>query len=103
MVEQTQTLLGKRERPTETNEKPWFKENKNEQTGEMAGKPVCEYELKNGLRFVKPYNHEFVTFCKRRWIGKPLIEVYSAEFKAYSEKYYREAIADGRITINAKT
>lgn len=27
------------------------------------------YELKHGLRFVKPYNHEFTTFVKRRWIG----------------------------------
>jgi hypothetical protein len=100
MVESKESLLGKRkERPTGDSDKPWFKEDKEVKEGETAG----QYELKNGLRFVKPYNHEFVTFCKRRWIGKPLIEVYSLEFKAYSEKYYSEAIADGRITINAKT
>jgi hypothetical protein len=95
MVESKASLLGKRkERPAEDGEQPWFKDKEVSAAG--------SYELRNGLRFVKPYNHEFVTFCKRRWIGKPLIEVYSSEFKAYSEKYYAEAIDDGRITINAK-
>ena len=26
------------------------------------------YEVRDGLRFVKPYKHEFKTFAKRRWI-----------------------------------
>jgi hypothetical protein len=27
------------------------------------------YEIKDGLRFVRPYEHEFVAFVKRRWVG----------------------------------
>ena len=27
------------------------------------------YEVKDGLRFVKPYEHEFVAFVKKRWVG----------------------------------
>lgn len=60
------------------------------------------YELKHGLRFVKPYDHEFTTFVKRRWIGSSLLDVFCAEFKAYSQDYYTKAISEGRITCNGK-
>lgn len=60
------------------------------------------YEVKHGLRFVKAYTHEFTTFAKRRWVGKSLLDVFSAEFKAYSTSYYEEAIAKGMILCNGK-
>jgi hypothetical protein len=39
-------------------------------------KPEDVYFFVNDLRCVKPYPHTFGTFCKRRWIGQKLVEVY---------------------------
>lgn len=60
------------------------------------------YELRDGLRFVKQYSHEFKTFAKRRWIGQKLLDVFKEEFKAFSPEYYTNAIIDGKITVNNK-
>lgn len=60
------------------------------------------YEIRDGLRFVKPYEHEFVAFVKRRWVGQTLIDVFSKEFKAFSKSYYTGAIGSSRITLNGK-
>ena len=43
------------------------------------------YFFKNGLRLVKPYNHEFVTFTKKRWLKDTLLNVYSREFLAHTK------------------
>ena len=61
------------------------------------------YEIRGNLRFVKSYKHDFKTFAKRRWIGEKLIDVFTTEFKAFSSKYYVEAIEKGKITVNDKT
>ena len=61
------------------------------------------YEIRGNLRFVKAYKHDFKTFAKRRWIGVKLIEVFTSEFKAFSTKYYTNAIEIGKITVNDKT
>ena len=50
------------------------------------------YYFRNGLRFVTQYSHEFSCHAKRRWIGQNLLKIYSQEFKAFSESYYRDAI-----------
>jgi len=52
---------------------------------------------------VRPYEHEFVAFVKRRWVGQTIIDVFSREFKAFSKQYYIEAIATGKITVKGKT
>jgi RluA family pseudouridine synthase len=54
------------------------------------------------LRFVKPYDYEYKTWCKMRWRDKPLYDVFSTEFKAYSADYYRDALETGKITISGK-
>jgi hypothetical protein len=58
MVESTKaecltTILGKRKKP---------------EADVVLADESC-YEIKDGLRFVKPYEHEFVAFVKRRWVG----------------------------------
>lgn len=58
------------------------------------------YVKEKGLRFVKTYSHDFISFAKKRWIGQSLIDIYCKEFKAYSNQYYEEAIQSGRITVN---
>ena len=54
------------------------------------------------MRIVKEYPYDFVSFAKKRWIGKSLIDIYLKEFKAFSRVYYEEAIIEGRITVNGK-
>lgn len=46
------------------------------------------YKIENGLRYVLPYQHQFKTFTKGRWIGKSIYEVFVSEFKAFSPEYY---------------
>lgn len=60
------------------------------------------YEHIRPFRFVRPYEHEFRTHCKKRWIKRKLIDVLVDEFRAYSKNYYLQAIEEGRLTINDK-
>src|SRR5271156_363616 len=91
------SLLGKRKNREPKNKKKNSSKNKEESKcgdGNSALKPV--YTFKNGLRFVETYNYEYATFAKKRWIGQQLFDVYAKEFKAFSKKYYEDAIVDGR-------
>jgi hypothetical protein len=63
---------------------------------------VPVYIKERGLRFVQSYSHEFVSYAKKRWIGQTIFDIYLKEFKAFSKKYYEEAIIGGRITVNNK-
>jgi 23S rRNA-/tRNA-specific pseudouridylate synthase len=83
-------VLGKRLKPLEAEPEP-------------AELDDTIYELKDGLRFVKPYEHQFIAFAKRRWCGERMIDVFAKEFKAYSQDYYTTAVEHGKITINGKT
>lgn len=87
MVEKS-TVLGKRERSKSP----------------QSDQPLDDkcYTINGLFRFVKPYNHEFTTFAKRRWVGQSLLEVFSREFKAFSTNYYTEAIKNGKIRVNGK-
>uniref|UniRef100_A0AAV2JBU7 Pseudouridylate synthase RPUSD2 n=1 Tax=Knipowitschia caucasica TaxID=637954 RepID=A0AAV2JBU7_KNICA len=58
------------------------------------------YYFENGLRKVRPYYHDFKTYCKGRWIGKTLMEVFKSEFRAESMEYYQRAAEEGRIRLN---
>ena len=91
-------ILGKR------THKEVEKDREDQKAAELVAPDAVEsqYTLRGGLRFVKPYRHEFKTFAKRRWIDKKLLEVFQVEFKAFSKEYYNKAIIDGMITINGK-
>lgn len=58
------------------------------------------YYFEGGLRKVHPYYFEFKTYCKGRWIGKTLLEVFKSEFRAESIDYYQKAAKEGRILLN---
>jgi len=47
-----------------------------------------EYFSDGIFRYVKPYEHLYVTYIKRRWINSELLQVLHREFKAYSLEYY---------------
>ncbi|KAI5616819.1 RNA pseudouridylate synthase domain-containing protein 2, partial [Silurus asotus] len=58
------------------------------------------YYFEKGLRKVHPYYFDFKTYCKGRWIGKTLLEVFSSEFRAEPLDYYEKAVKKGRIRLN---
>ncbi|XP_076021721.1 pseudouridylate synthase RPUSD2 isoform X2 [Genypterus blacodes] len=58
------------------------------------------YYFEGGLRKVHPYYFDFKTYCKGRWIGKSLLEVFESEFRAESIEYYQKAAKEGRIRLN---
>jgi len=47
-----------------------------------------EYYFEDGLRRVVPYNYTYNTFCKERWRGKTLIDIFLEEFRDRPEEYY---------------
>ncbi|CAH3139265.1 unnamed protein product, partial [Porites lobata] len=75
----------------ESNRKPGFDQNLLEET-------TCY--VKNGLRHVHPYYFTFTTYCKGRWVGRTLMEVFKEEFRSETEEYYEKAIKAGKITVN---
>nr|XP_056707231.1 pseudouridylate synthase RPUSD2 [Euleptes europaea] len=58
------------------------------------------YYFEGGLRKVRPYYFDFQTYCKGRWLGKSLRDVFSDEFRAQSLEYYRAAASAGRLRLN---
>lgn len=58
------------------------------------------YYFEGGLRKVYPYYFDFKTYCKGRWIGKSLLEVFKSEFRTESIEYYQRASKEGRIRLN---
>lgn len=58
------------------------------------------YYFEGGLRKVQPYYFDFKTYCKGRWIGKSLLDVFKSEFRAESIEYYQKAAKEGRIRLN---
>ncbi|TKS86623.1 RNA pseudouridylate synthase domain-containing protein 2 [Collichthys lucidus] len=58
------------------------------------------YYFEGGLRKVCPYYFDFKTYCKGRWVGKTLLEVFKTEFRSESIEYYQRAAKEGRIRLN---
>nr|XP_002128102.1 RNA pseudouridylate synthase domain-containing protein 2 isoform X2 [Ciona intestinalis] len=61
-----------------------------------------EYYFENGFRKVHPYYFDFNTFCKGRWLGKTLREVYTTEFSLYPIEHYERAVLEGGVKVNLK-
>lgn len=60
------------------------------------------YFLENGLRRVAPYHYTYNTYCKQRWRGREILDIFAAEFRDRSRGYYKKAIETGQIVINGK-
>lgn len=58
------------------------------------------YYLSEGLRRVAPYHFTYNTFCKERWRGREILDIFASEFRDRSRDYYKRAIETGSITIN---
>ncbi|PWY88947.1 pseudouridine synthase [Aspergillus heteromorphus CBS 117.55] len=60
------------------------------------------YYFEGGLRRVKPYHFTYNTYCKERWRGRELVDIFLSEFRDRPAEYYRNALASGHITVNGK-
>jgi len=60
------------------------------------------YYLEDGLRKVTPYHFTYNTFCKERWRGREILDIFSSEFRDRPAEYYEQAIIDGRVVLNGK-
>lgn len=60
------------------------------------------YYLENGLRRVAPYHFTYNTFCKQRWRGRGILDIFASEFRDRTREYYKEAIETGQISVNGK-
>lgn len=46
------------------------------------------YYLENGLRRVLPYHYTYNTYCKERWRGRELLDIFATEFRDRPMEYY---------------
>ena len=60
------------------------------------------YILSDGLRRVAPYHFTYNTFCKERWRGREILDIFACEFRDRTREYYKNAIETGQIAINGK-
>ncbi|KAK2737933.1 hypothetical protein FQN55_000837 [Onygenales sp. PD_40] len=60
------------------------------------------YYLEGGLRRVKPYHYTYNTYCKERWRGRTLMDIFGTEFRDRPREYYEAAISSGHVCINGK-
>ncbi|KAL7623440.1 DRAP deaminase [Parahypoxylon ruwenzoriense] len=58
------------------------------------------YYLENGLRRVAPYHFTYKTWCKERWRGRKLLDIFDSEFRDRPLAYYKNAMETGQIRVN---
>ena len=46
------------------------------------------YYLEDGLRKVHPYHYTYNTYCKERWRGRELLDIFTTEFRDRPQAYY---------------
>jgi tRNA pseudouridine synthase 9 len=46
------------------------------------------YYFEDGLRKVAPYHFTYNTYCKQRWRGRELLDIFSSEFRDRPLEYY---------------
>ena len=60
------------------------------------------YVIEDGLRRVEPYHFTYNTWCKERWRGRTIIDVFESEFRDRPLEYYRNAMMTGQIRVRGK-
>ncbi len=77
------------------------------------------YFLEDGLRKVVPYHFTYNTYCKQRWRGRELLDIFASEFRDRPKEYYvmlfclfrsnafanmsqKDAIERGKVVVNGK-
>lgn len=57
------------------------------------------YYLEEGLRKVHPYHYTYNTYCKERWRGRELLEIFTTEFRDRPQAYYVKASYSSVVCI----
>lgn len=60
------------------------------------------YLFEDDLRRVKPYHFTYNTYCKERWRGRSLIDIFESEFRDRPVEYYRNSMVRGDIYVNGR-
>jgi tRNA pseudouridine synthase 9 len=60
------------------------------------------YYLEENLRKVTPYHFTYNTYCKERWRGREILDIFTSEFRDRPAEYYEQAIKEGRVVLNGK-
>jgi tRNA pseudouridine synthase 9 len=60
------------------------------------------YYFENGLRRVAPYHYTYNTWCKERWRGREVLDVFESEFRDRPISYYKHAIETGQVCVDGK-
>lgn len=60
------------------------------------------YYLERGLRRVAPYHYTYNTYCKQRWRGREILDIFASEFRDRPREYYKRAIEEGLVVLNGK-
>jgi tRNA pseudouridine synthase 9 len=68
-------------------------------SGDLWPRP---YIIDDDLRRVEPYHYTYNTYCKERWRGRRLIDIFESEFRDRPLEYYRNAMVTGHIYVNGK-
>ena len=68
----------------------------------MCGVDGCRYVIDGGLRHVEPYDYVHAVHAKKRWYGRSLLSVFSAEFSSGGAESYERAIRLGLLTVNGR-
>ncbi|KAI1325135.1 pseudouridine synthase [Xylariaceae sp. FL0255] len=84
-------------RPKSKNPPP-TKKNKNPKPPRDTRPPP--YYFEHGLRRVAPYNYTYNTWCKERWRGREVLDIFESEFRDRPLSYYKQAIEIGNVSIN---
>lgn len=50
--------------------------------------PEPLYYFEGGLRKIPPYHYTYNTYCKERWRGRTLLDIFVKEFRDRPEEYY---------------
>lgn len=60
------------------------------------------YYFENGLRRVAPYHYTYNTWCKERWRGREVLDVFESEFRDRPLSYYKNAIETGQVCVDGR-
>ncbi|OTF83290.1 hypothetical protein BLA29_008046 [Euroglyphus maynei] len=63
---------------------------------------VSDYYIDNGNRKVYPYHYTYHSYCKGRWFGKTLGELFADEFRALTPEIIGSKIEKGHLKVNGQ-
>ena len=63
---------------------------------------VSNYYIENGNRKVYPYHYTYHSYCKGRWLGKTLGDLFADEFRRLTPEILEQKISKGLLKVNGQ-